>query len=234
MNLPDWKLVYKVDPLATDALVPTNLIYTPLTHENIMCMNFNHTHHYQHEMVKPTLPERPDYTEELVSYLFNRELNYIEKFKGKSWAPTYIEIDKDQQKIFFEWSGESCNRILFSGRALEELCPNWQEQLEMIVLDLLRDGYYKLTLYPHCFFVQDGILKTFDFYACADIADPYIELETIKGIIGKRSIGRFAAATEGSKINTRILFEQAVTTYSGWPGNPLKKILEGKSKIILN
>lgn len=234
MNIPKWQIVYKADIESTDELVTTNLIYTPLTYGNVMCMNFDYTNCYQHEMIHFTLPERPDYTKKLVSYMFNRELNYIEKFKGKSWAPTYIKIDKDKQQIFFEWSGESCNRILFSGRSLEDLCPNWQEQLEMIVLDLLKDGYYKLTLYPHCFFIQDGILKTFDFYACADISDPYIELETIKGIIGNRSIERFAKATEGSKINTRILFEQAVTTYSGWPGNPLKKILEGKSKIILN
>lgn len=234
MNLSDWKLVYKVDPEATDKLITTNLIYTPLTHENVMCMNFDYTNCYQHEMVNPTLPKRPDYTKDLVNYMFNRELNYIEKFKGKSWAPTYIEIDKNRQQIFFEWSGESCNRILFSERSLGDLCPNWQEQLEMIVLDLLRGGYYKLTLYPHCFFVQNGILKTFDFYACADISDPYVELETIKGIIGKKSIERFAEATEGSKINTRILFEQAVKTYSGWPGNPLKKIFERKPEIILN
>lgn len=234
MNLSEWQIVYKVDPEATAELVTTNLIYTPRTQKNVMCMDFDYTNYYQHTAVRPTLSEKPYYTEDLVRYMFNREITYIEKFKGKPWAPTYIEIDKNSNKIFFEWSGESCNRILFSGRSLEELCPNWQEQLEMIVLDLLTDGYYKLTLYPHCFFVKDGILKTFDFYACADIADPYIELETIKGIIGKRSIGRFSAATEGSKINTRILFEQAVTTYSGWPGNPLKKILEGKSKIILD
>lgn len=228
MNSQNWTYVYKGHRDST------NLVYTPLTNGNKMCMHFDHTNWYQNGMIARGMPLRPDYNKDLVDYFFAREIEYIHKLRHKSYAPLYTEIDKTHNKIFFQWPGESCDNILHTERSIEKLCPNWKTQLRNIVTDLYTSGIFKLTLYPHCFFIENGVLKTFDFYGCAEVDNPYIEHNRIKGMIGNNSIDRFTAATEGNKINTRILFQQAVLQYSGWPENPLRELFDLQSKVMFD
>ena len=222
MNIDNWDPVFKIN-YYTKKIVETNLVYTPLVNKEktIMCMNFDHTHPYQNEMVSSFLPQRPYYTKDTVKFFFDRELKYIETFRHLPWTPNYLEIDYINQRVFFEWPGESCNALVCNNIDIGRYCNNWEDQLEKIVSDILSNDCYKLTLYPHCFFIQDGILKTFDFYACADIDDPHIDINIMKGIMGVVSADRFTEATASHSINTEVLFKQALKEFSCWPGNRL-------------
>jgi len=225
MNTTNWTPFYKINP-EDDNLIETNLIYTPLVSSsgNVFCMHFDHTSKYQNEDLASWLPERPHYTKEMVTYFFNREVEYITVFKDMPWAPRNITIDLEEQKIFFTWAGETCNQIVYSGRSLDEALPDWQEQMTTILKDIVSAGYYKTSLYPHCYFIDNGVLRTFDFYGCVSATDPYVKLDHIRGMIGETSGPRFIEATEGDKLNIEILFKEALKQYVKWPDNILPKI----------
>jgi hypothetical protein len=225
MNIDNWNYYYKINP-DTNQMIETNLIYTPLLNPEgtIMCMWFDHTNPYQNEDIAYWLPERPDYTAEMVKFFFDREVEYLTAFKDKPWAPTILKIDYDKQQIFFEWQGTSLNHVIFGGGNLNEYCPDWEAQMAVIIKDIVSSGYYKVSLYPHCYYIVDGVLKTFDFYGCVRASDPYVSLTDIKGMIGETSGPRFAEATEGNKLNISILFKRALGEYVEWPNHALRHL----------
>ncbi len=232
MNTEGWKPFYKINP-EDNNLIETNLIYTPLVSPagDRFCMSFDVNSTYQNEELAHWLPERPYYTSEMVKFFFEREVKYITALRDFDWAPRNIEIDYQDQKICFDWSGETCNNIIYSGRNIQEVCPDWQGQMRTIIKDIVSAGYYKTSLYPHCYFIDNGKLRTFDFYGCVDQKYPYVELSKIKGMIGETSTPRFASATEGDLLNIEILFKEALQHYIKWPGDPLpefyKEIFNG-------
>lgn len=215
---------YKIDP-DNGSLIGTNLIYTPkLSLDNkIMCMSFDHTDPYQNRKDSSN-PNKNLYTKELVKFVFDRELNYFKKFQTKSYCPRIIEIDISEQKIFFEWEGLLCNHIIHSGKSLDEYCPDWEQQLFLIIKDIVDSGFIKVSLYPHCFFIREKKLYTFDFYGCADIDNPYVEIDKIKGILGNKNPERFIEANENGKLNILTLFTNALSTYIKWPNNELLNV----------
>jgi hypothetical protein len=222
MNIVDWKPFYKINP-DDGNLIETNLIYTPLVSpdDKIFCMNFDHSHAYQNQELSHWLPSRPYYTKEMVEFFFNRELKYFSVFSNRSWAPKVIEIDAENQRIFFEWTGETCNQIIYSGRKIEDYCPTWKVQMLEILKDITHSGYYKTSLYPHCYYIDQGILKTFDFYGCVERKDPYVSITDIKGMIGETSGPRFEAAVKDNMLNVEILFKDALKTWIKWPDDVL-------------
>ena len=224
MNTDHWRPFYKINP-EDNNLIETNLIYTPLVSSsgNVFCMHFDHTSKYQNEELAHWLPERPYYTKEMVKFLFDKEVKYITAFKDKSWAPRHIDIDIEEQKIFFSWPGETCNQIIYSGRNMEYYCPDWKEQMFAILKDIIDSGYYKPSLYPHCYYIEDGVLRTFDFYGCIEKEYPYIKLEDIRGMIGETSGPRFAAAVSDGLLNIEILFKEALQSWVKWPDDVLPK-----------
>lgn len=222
MNTDNWKPFYKINP-EDNNLIETNLIYTPLVSPsgNTFCMSFDHSSKYQNKDLAHWLPERPHYTEDMVKFFFDREVEYLTVFKDKAWAPKNITIDAEEQKIFFSWTGETCNQIVYGGKSLNEALPDWKEQMATILKDIVRAGYYKTSLYPHCYFIDNGVLRTFDFYGCVHASDPYVKLDHIRGMIGETSGPRFVEATEGDKLNIEILFKQAMQSWVKWPDDVL-------------
>jgi hypothetical protein len=225
MKTDNWNPYFKINH-ENGRLIESNLIYTPLINpENtILCMNFDHTHPYQNEGVKEHLPSRPYYTEEMVKFFFEREVKYLEIFKNKIWAPTILDVDFADQKIFLQWPGKNCNQSCFGGGDLDSECPNWKDQMTDIIKDIYNDGYYKITLYPHCYFIEGGILKTMDFYGCIEQQDPYIDFEKVKGLINVSAHRFEEALDERKRLNIEIMFKRSLTTYVYWPDNILPKI----------
>lgn len=227
MNIDNWTPFYKIHP-DDGNLIETNLIYTPLISPdgNVFCMNFDHKHPYQNENLAHWLPHRPYYTKEMVDFFFNRELKYLTVFANRSWAPKVLKINIEKQQIFFEWSGETCNQIVYTGRKIEDYCPDWKAQMLGILKDIIVSGYYKTSLYPHCYFISNGQLKTFDFYGCVEIKDPYVSMNDIKGMIGETSGPRFEAAVKDNMLNVEILFKDALKTWIKWPDDVLPMFYE--------
>ena len=222
MNTSNWTPFYKINP-EDNKLIETNLIYTPLVSPsgNVLCMHFDHTSKYQNEDLAHWLPNRLYYTKEMVKFLFEREVEYLTIFKDKPWAPRNITIDLEEQKIFFSWAGETCNQIVYGGRSLDEALPDWKEQMFNIIKDIVDSGYYKTSLYPHCYYIDNGVLRTFDFYGCVKRNNPYVQLENIQGMIGETSGPRFAAAIKNNILNVEILFKEALQSWVKWPDDVL-------------
>jgi hypothetical protein len=224
MNLENYSNFYKIDPNSNN-LIETNLIYTPkISSDNkTMCMSFDFYDPYLYNRNFDN-PNRKFYNKELVNYFFNRELKYFQKFQGKFYTPKIVDIDEDTQRIFFEWGGKSCNHIIYSAESLTDYCIDWKDQLYNILKDIKESGFCKASLYPHCFYIRDRQLFTIDYYGCAEINDPYVKLDDIRGMMGVSSIERFNRATEGNYLNLFKFSLDALQTYVKWPDDALLEI----------
>ena len=224
MNIENWNLYYKIDPLE-NRLVRSNMLYTPQINPegNVFCMNWDPLHPYQ-----TIHGPRPDFTPDLIKFFFDREVTHLKIFEKRYlWAPEVIDIDEQNKLIFFKWYGETCNNIVYSDRSLDQECPSWQQQLYSIIDDIFNMGYYKMSLYPHCFYLdRDNRLHTFDFYGCVRRSNPFIEYNKIKGMVGPNSKERFNEAITGDVVNVEILFKRSLENYIKWPHSALNKIYD--------
>jgi hypothetical protein len=224
MDITGWDNYYKLD-VNGNAMGTSNLLYTPKINldKTIMCMSWDVNDPYQ----KIADFDRPYYTSELVKVFFQREVAHINIFKDYSWAPKILDIDEVKQQIFFEFPGFTCNNIIYGMTdKLEDYASDWKEQIVEILKNIIDAGYYKMSLYPHCFFFDNGKLKTFDFYACIERSNPYLSEETIRGFRGKESSFRFVEALSGGIIDFDIFFKQSLKNHIKWPDNILSKFYE--------
>ena len=219
IDTTDWKYLYKLDYINKHE-VPTNMLYSPRISPDgsMLCMTWDETDPYQSEST--------GLTKELVDFFFEREVRYLMDCQVFDWAPRVLELDLEHRQILIEWNTETLNHIIMSGRDLDAECPDWKDQIYNIIRELRDDGRYKMALYPHCFFIKDGVIKTIDFYGCAEIAYPYIERSKVEGIIGVDSGGRFNSATKDGMIDFSVFFEQTLIHHLAktWPDNPFPAI----------
>jgi hypothetical protein len=208
-DISNWNFYYKMtdkNPKST-----SNLMYTPLINPegNIMCMLWDEKSSYQ--------KNNKNLTKDLIDFFFVRELKYINIFQKYNWAPRLLDVEDN--KIFIEFSENSMNKIQYSG---EKLIPSWKEQLFQILKDIDDAGYYKMSLYPHCFYIVDDTIRTIDFYACIEKNDCFIQRNKIEGMIGSDSTGRFDGSTIGDKIDFRIFIKKTMCEHlaSVWNDNP--------------
>jgi len=194
----------------------TQMSYEPLINQerNVFCMNFDPNNTYQDYM--NTLGFIP----EIVPELFNTEVKYLTQFQKYNWAPEILDIQKN--RIYFRWYDNTCNDIIQTGKDLPD---GWKDQLSSIINNQLDDRVYKVTQYPHCFYVDDnGQLRTFDFYGCFDFDDCLVPFSKIKGIISDKSIGRITEVQTGEMVNMRDMFLNSLRTHIKWPDNHLHEI----------
>lgn len=195
----NWNYVYKIKDGAEET---TNLLYTPSKNisGDTLCMSWELNNTYQNNN---------ELTQELIDFFFEREVKYLNIFKEKPYTPIIKDIDLKNKKIFLEWNNESINYIVNDpNRDLNIECPNWRGQIFHILNDINSMGYYKLALYPHCFFLtKNGIIKTIDFYSVIEKSYPYIERRLIEGMIGKDSTRRFDDSTDNGIVNFKTFFD---------------------------
>jgi len=193
-------------------------MYTPLVNKekNVMCMHWDSTSEYQHP------DARPLFNQGLLDYFFNKEVFYISKFQGHSYAPEVYEIDYKEKKVFIEWSGETCNDIVYdSSRSLDKECTSWHSQLNDAIESIYRNNVYKVSLYPHCFFIKDGNLKTFDWYGCFDVNNCFVDYEVLEGMMGKHSSHRFSEASKDGIVDFSYFYKKSLQQHIKWPNDPL-------------
>ena len=212
MNWNYWYKIYE------GKLRSTNMLYTPMVNDegDTLLMKWDVNEEYQ--------SDNKELTEELLDFFFERELKYINIFKDKPWCPDIKEINISEKKIYIEWNKETLNTILFTpGRDLNKECPDWKEQIFEILKDVLDSGYYKMALYPHCFFIDtNGRIKTIDYYSVIERENPFIKRSIIQGMIGELSNDRFDKSTVDGYINFETFFEITLKSHlaNSWPDNP--------------
>ena len=219
MNNKNWKYYRK---LAFDQEVESNLLYTPTVNheETIMCMHYCIDRNYRNNT--------PDsLSNELIEWFFEREVKFLVDLQYLKCTPKVYDIDYDNKKIFIEWNKETLSQIVSdSNRSIDIELPNWKEQLRAVYKEIHDAGYYKLTLYPHCFFVdKNKQIKTIDYYAVVPHSDRYIERKVIEGIIGVDSGTRFDNSTDGGLLDFKKFHEITVTKHINtyWSPNPFKE-----------
>jgi hypothetical protein len=219
-DIKNWNYYYKFDP-TVNRLTRSNMLYTPLINQenNIFCMNWDSKNEYQ-------LKHGPrDDFDNLIDFFFQKEVSNLESLKDCQGIPELLEIDLKNKRVFFKWYGESLNSVIYNSRSLDQECPNWEEQLFLIISDIYKRGFYKPSLYPHCFYIDNyGTIRTFDFYACIDIREPFVDFNLIKGMVGPNSMERFDEAMTDNIVDVEILFKRALEHYIKWPNNALFKI----------
>jgi hypothetical protein len=208
------KYLYKI---AEGNHVTTNMLYTPslTVNKNILCMDWNLDSDYH--------VEQSNRTQELLDFFFDREVKHILLFRKYGWCPKLFDINLEQKKIYIEFTHETLSHIVNDpSRSLNSELPDWKEQLYNILVDTKREGYYKTALYPHCFFIKNGVLKTFDYYGCVDMSHPYIERNSVEGMIGPGSLDRFNMATSNGLIDFNIFYKYTLNEYLSktWADNP--------------
>jgi len=199
----DSRYLYKI---AGGNYVTTNMLYTPIViNDNILCMDWNYITTYHNE---------PTRTEQLLDFFFNREVKHLPLFQKYDWCPKLIDIDMAGKKIYIEFTHETLSHIVNDvNRSLNDILPDWKQQLRNILVDTKSMGYYKTALYPHCFYIKNNILKTFDYYGCVDMSYPYIERSSIEGMIGPGSLDRFNMATNNGLIDFNIFYKYTLNEY---------------------
>ena len=218
----DWKYLYKIAEGGSPHT--TNLLYTPMVNpeETVMCLIYDETHEYQKDST--------ELTKDLIDFFFDREVKYLEIFQSYKWAPKLLDVDYVNRTIFTEFYPNTINRILLtSGRNLDLEYPDWKNQIFSMLKDIDRAGYYKMALYPHCFFFdKHSQLKTIDFYSCVEKDNCLIPRSKIEGLIGGDSIGRFDNATIDGNVNFEIFFKTTLQTHLAqrWPDNPFPSFYE--------
>jgi hypothetical protein len=190
--------------------------YEPLINKerNVFCMNYDPTNSYQDYM------NRLGFIPEMVHELFEREVKYLTKFQNYKWAPELLDV-KDK-KVYIRWYDNTCNDLIFSGQALP---TDWKQQLKTAIDDQLSERVYKITQYPHCFFVDDkDTLRTFDFYGCCDFDNDMVPYSKIKGMMVGRSAVRIEEAQDGELVSMGKIFLNSLKTHIKWPDDYLTEV----------
>lgn len=196
----NWSYVRKYKEGAAQE---TNLLYVPKMNEDGTRIHCDW--HFDLEYFGNRKPiEEPE-----MNFFFERECRYLTAVQGKSWAPELYSIDKENRTIDLEWNTESLNHIITDdSRDLNIELPDWKEQIFNILKELDEMGYYKMAIYPHCFFIdKNKKLKAIDYYSIVEKNDPLIPRSMLSGIIGDNSAKRFNDSTKDDMIDFTVFLK---------------------------
>lgn len=167
--------------------------------------------------------------EDLLQWFFDREVKFLNELSHLKATPTVYDVDLKNRKVFIEWNKETLSQVLFTdGRNLDEEFPEWKEQIREFLIATKENNFYKMAMYPHCFFKsKDNVLKTIDYYSVVPYSERFIERKVIEGIIGKDGAYRFDESTDDNGyIDFKKFFEITVTRHLNmfWPNSPFGDI----------
>lgn len=225
--MSNWNYYYKLT--ATKNLCDSNMLYSPKINPegNIMCMDYCQDSIYR--------PDKELINQELLNWFYNREIRFLQELTNLKSTPKIYEIDTKNNRVFIEWNKETLSQIIFDdNRNIDTELPTWQRQIYNILKDFKTKEYYKLALYPHCFYIsKDGELKTIDYYSVVPVSERFIERRIIESIIGKDGAYRFDQSTDDGIIDFKKFFEITVKKHltNYWPNSPFPNFFE---EIYLN
>jgi hypothetical protein len=209
----NWKYYFKL--LSDGYPAESNLLYTPTMNPEgtVMCM------HYCSDPQYRTQDSR--ISEDVIDWFFNREVKFLKELAHLDATPEVYDVDIKNRKIFIEWNKETLSQIVFDpNRDLDQELPDWKDQIRKILTDIKKEDCWKMSLYPHCFYIsKDKQLKTIDYYSVVPYDERFIDRKIIEEIIGEQGAYRFNESTEDGNIDFKKFFEitltQHLTTF--WP-----------------
>jgi hypothetical protein len=226
-DISNWNYYYKLTPEGYPH--DSNLLYSPLVNPegNVMCMHYCQDPVYR--------PDGRKIDKELIDWFYAREIKFIQDLSDLNSTPNIYEIDTTNNHVFIEWNKETLSQIVFdSNRSLDNEFPIWKEKLHSILKNIKQKNYYKMALYPHCFYIsKDGELKTIDYYSVVPFSERFIERKVIEGVIGAQGAYRFDDCTQDGMIDFKKFFEITVNSHltKYWPNSPVPTFFK---EIYLN
>ena len=213
MDITNWNPYLKLDASGRPCMAQQT--YEPLISLDgkTFCKNYSWPNDYQYTETK----DRLLYTDEVAEWFFFNELTYLEYFKDKPYAPEILDIDYAGRKIFLKWYNVSCNQIIYGGHNWPE--TNWRKQIKDIMLDQYKEGVYKLTMYPHCHYIDtEGQMRAIDWYGCVPVEEPYIGEKYMQGII--HDTAKFRLEETGQAVdnvlNLETMFKRSLSEHVLW------------------
>lgn len=214
MLIGNWRPYLKFDDLGQYRCMAQQT-YEPLINPEgtVFCANYDWKNKYQRRE-----SDRPGYTENVVDFFWNKEVESLLAYKDKPYAPELIDIDYTNKRIFFKWYGKSCNEIIYSKEDLSDVSLNWRDQIASILLDLHNSGTYKLTMYSHCHMIDNhGQMRAFDWYGCMPVSDPLIDSVYMNAIIHGTALHRIKeVVTQDGKYDLGQMFKRSLGNYVRW------------------
>ena len=213
MEKISWKPYFKLDTNGIQCMAQQT--YEPLVSDDgtLFCKNYSWPNEYQFTENK----NRSLYTAEIVEWFFKNEIKYIEKFIDKPYAPEIVDIDYDNKKIYLKWYDVSCNQIIYKPEHWPE--KQWRRQIKDIIIDQYNEGVYKLTMYPHCHYIDTrGQMRAIDWYGCVPVEAPYIEERYMQGIIHDTAKFRLEETGEAVRglLNLETMFKRSLGEHVLW------------------
>jgi hypothetical protein len=223
IDTSNWNYYYKLNTNG----VPhsSNLLYTPTVNPEgtVMCMHYCTDPVYRSD-------EDTQVNEDLIQWFFEREVKFLSSLSHLKTTPALYEVDTKNRKVFIEWNKETLSQILFTpGRSLDLELPDWQEQVKDFLITTKENKFWKMALYPHCFYIsKDNVLKTIDYYSIVPHEEQFIERKIIESVIGKHGAYRFDASTENGYIDFKKFFEITVTKHLSitWPNDIFANVFQ--------
>jgi hypothetical protein len=210
MNLNSWSYFLKY---ADGKQAMAQRTYEPLISPDgkTFCANYDWKNKYQQlEKIRPL------YTKEVCDYFFEQELKYINLFKDRPYSPEVIDVDEKRKRIFIKWYNSSCNHAISRDGFLD---LTWFNMIKDIIIDQYQQGYYKLTMYPHCHYIDNfGNMRAIDWYGVVPINRPYIEEKYMNAIIHETAIFRLKESGYYSEnlTNLEVMFKRSLSTHVLW------------------
>jgi hypothetical protein len=106
---------------------------------------------------------------------------------------------------------------MFGQKNLDELCPDWETQLANIIRDMFDMGYINITIHPHSFFIENGIMKHYDFYMTVPLSNPTVDFSYLKSIVMRNNMDRFLQEVSDGRLNVLSIFKQTLDKDADWP-----------------
>jgi len=219
MEIKNWNYFYKFSKPRQQGMAQTT--YEPLINPegNIFCANYDINSKYHYSM-----GPRPLYTQEVLNWFFNNDIKNLKQFANKPYVPEIIDIDYKKQRIFFKWYKHSCNDIVYTD---DNWPKEWLQQLKEIMLDQNNEGYYKLTMYSHCHYIDSqGQMRAIDWYGCVPKSNPLIHSKYMDAIIHESAKFRLdeTGPLIGENYNLGIMFKRGLEEHVLWGEHNLKFI----------
>jgi len=189
--------------------------YEPLISSDgkVFCKNYAFPNAYQYQETS----DRPFYTKEVVDWFWRMELFFIKYLQHKPYAPEVLHIDETERRIFIKWYHSSCNDIIYKTNNWPK--DDWMKQIQSIIHDQIQSGVYKLTMYPHCHYIDNsGQMRTIDWYGCVPTNYPFIEEKYMQGIIHGSARFRLdeTGPAQNGLLNLETMFKRSLSTHVKW------------------
>lgn len=171
------KFNYYYNNVPGKGLCRNNLIYTSLMNEEqteFIQWYYNDTEYHkgQNQVVDPKLMDKK----------WERELIFLQFMEAEApnLIPKILSIDTDERKIKLAVQGpDFWEQAKCSVNGFSQVCPNWQDQMLDIISKHAELGLYKFSLHPSSYFVENGLLKSINYFFCYSEEEPKIAVRDV-------------------------------------------------------